>query len=109
MPMRAEAMAASHPAWPAPTTTTSNCSVNCIRRTEISNSIRRMKAILSLILTTRVILLPITLQGLVPRAPDRAGGEANMVLTGALAGEVVRLNAPGQIVLEGIVHSTAES
>src|SRR5258708_35564954 len=28
--MRAAAMAASHPAWPAPTTTTSNCSVNCI-------------------------------------------------------------------------------
>jgi hypothetical protein len=26
-PMRAAAMAASHPAWPAPTTTTSNCSV----------------------------------------------------------------------------------
>src|ERR1700722_1922984 len=29
-PMRAAAVAASHPACPAPTTTTSNCSVNCI-------------------------------------------------------------------------------
>src|SRR3979490_1707916 len=28
-PMRAAAIAASQPAWPAPTTTTSNCSVNC--------------------------------------------------------------------------------
>src|SRR5580658_72302 len=28
--MRAAAIAASHPAWPAPTITTSNCSVNCI-------------------------------------------------------------------------------
>src|SRR6267142_50977 len=28
--MRAAAIAASHPAWPAPPTTTSNCSVNCI-------------------------------------------------------------------------------
>src|SRR4051812_20265755 len=29
-PMRAQATAASHPACPAPTTTMSNCSVNCI-------------------------------------------------------------------------------
>src|SRR5712671_5489153 len=31
--MRAAVIAASHPAWPAPTTTTSNCSVNCIVET----------------------------------------------------------------------------
>src|SRR5579864_467546 len=30
-PMRAAAIAASQPAWPAPTTTTSYCSVNCTR------------------------------------------------------------------------------
>src|SRR5579863_8792692 len=35
-PMRAAAIAASHPAWPAPTTTTSNCSVNCIPRNSIT-------------------------------------------------------------------------
>src|ERR1700689_449618 len=33
--MRAAAMAASHPAWPAPTMTTSNFSVNCMRNKDL--------------------------------------------------------------------------
>src|SRR6201996_8990295 len=37
-PMRAAAMAASHPAWPAPTTATSNCSVKLIALLFYGNS-----------------------------------------------------------------------
>src|SRR5207302_6291994 len=33
-PRRAAAIAASHPAWPAPTTTTSNCSVNACMKVD---------------------------------------------------------------------------
>ena len=39
-PMRAAAIAASHPAWPAPTTTTSNCSVNaCMGKVEAGSNL----------------------------------------------------------------------
>jgi len=37
-PCGAASIAASHPAWPAPTTTTSNCSVNCISAFILANA-----------------------------------------------------------------------
>src|ERR1700744_5790383 len=43
-PMRAEAIAASQPACPAPTTTTSYCSVKAIRSTSIVSSLSKENA-----------------------------------------------------------------